>query len=127
MPCRAMSPLTIITSPGAICAAESWASRISAWLMTQDVSTLGQWYNLDGTLYDGHDNPGNHTAITMGPWAVAAMAHSQEAVDALGAELLNIPASAGTYDAEYFPRCLRALALVALTGRSTVCGGAPAE
>jgi hypothetical protein len=51
------------------------------------------------------------------------MAKSQEAVDALAAELIAIPNSSGSWDADYFPRMLRALSLLALSGYSTTCGG----
>jgi endo-1,4-beta-D-glucanase Y len=103
--------------------AKSWADRVTSWVLTQDVASLGQWYHLDGSFDTSHEGYDDHTAITLGPWAVGAMAHSQSAVDTLAGELLNIPTSSGSHDAEYFPRFLRALSLLALTGNFTPCGG----
>ena len=91
--------------------------------MTHEPSELGQWYHLDGSYQTDHEGYADHTAITLGPWAVGAMAHSQEAVDALAEELVSIPTGSGSHDAEYFPRMLRALSLLALSGYSTPCGG----
>ena len=103
--------------------AKAWADKVTAWVTTQSLPDLGQWYRLDGTLDSSHDGYADHTAINIGPWAVGAMAHSQAAADALAAELLAIPTGAGSHDAEYFPRMLRALSLVAMTGEFTMCGG----
>ncbi len=104
-------------------AAKAWTDQVTSWVLTQNVSTLGQWYHLDGSFDTSHDGYDDHTAITLGPWAVGAMTHSQSAVDSLAGELLNIPMTSGSHDAEYFPRFLRALSLVALTGHFTTCGG----
>ena len=104
-------------------AAKSWVDKVTDWVMTHDPSELGQWYKLDGSFQTDHEGYDDHTAITLGPWAVGAMAHSQEAVDVLTAELLTIPTEPGSHDAEYFNRMLRALSLITLTGFSTPCGG----
>ncbi len=103
--------------------AKGWLDRITNWVLSQSLPELGLWYHIDGTLDAEHANSGAHTAITIGPWAVGAMAHSQEAVDALAAELVGIPTADGNFDAEYFPRSLRALTLLTLTGQFTTCGG----
>jgi hypothetical protein len=104
-------------------AAKSWLDRVIAWVSSQDPSALGQWYHLDGTFDTSHLGYDDHTAITLGPWAVGAMAYEQATVDSLAEELLSIPTSLGSHDAEYFARSLRALTLLTLTGHFTTCGG----
>ncbi len=104
-------------------AAKTFLDRMTDWVMAQGPASLGQWYKLDGSFQTDHEGYDDHTAITLAPWAVGAMAHSQEAVDALAAELLTIPTEPGAHDAEYFNRMLRALSLTALTGFATPCGG----
>jgi hypothetical protein len=103
-------------------AAKSWLDRMIAWVSSQAPSALGQWYHLDGAFDTGHSGYDDHTAITLGPWAVGAMANDQAVVDSLAAELLSIPTSSGSHDAEYSARSLRALALLTLTGHFTACG-----
>ncbi len=103
--------------------AKAWVDKVTAWVVSQPLPELGQWYHLDGSLDTSHDGYADHTAINIGPWSVGAMAHSQAAADALAAELKGIPTSPGSHDAEYFPRCLRALSLLALSGNWTTCGG----
>jgi len=103
--------------------AKAWSDKLAQWVGGQDVTKLVEWYNLDGTPDMQAGNWDSHTAITIGPFAVGAMTLDQPTVDKLGAELLAIPVTEGGFDANYFPRMLKALSLVALTGQFTQCGG----
>src|SRR6478752_2216742 len=64
-----------------------------------------------------------HSAITIGPFAVGAMTLDQATVNDIAGELLAIPVPDGSSEANYFPRMLKALSLVALSGQLTQCGG----
>ena len=97
--------------------------KVTTWVKRQDVKTLSAWYNLDGSPDTQASNWDMHTAITVGPFAVGAMSLEQAAVDQLAGELLAIPTTEGSRDANYFPRMLTALSLVALTGQFTSCAG----
>lgn len=103
--------------------AKAWTDKVTTWVKSQDVKTLGVWYNLDGSPDTQASNWDMHTAITVGPFAVGAMSLEQAAVDQLAGELLAIPTTEGSRDANYFPRMLKALSLVALTGQFTRCAG----
>ena len=103
--------------------AKAWTDKVTTWVKGQDVKTLGVWYNLDGSPDMQATNWDMHTAITIGPFAVGAMSLEQAAVNALAGELLAIPTTEGSRDANYFPRMLKALSLVALTGQFTRCAG----
>jgi endoglucanase len=103
--------------------AKAWSDKLAQWVKAQDVTKVGLWYNLDGTPDMEAGNWDAHTAVTIGPFAVAAMTFEQAAVNALAAELLAIPTTSGSRDAEYFARMLRSLSLATLTGKFTQCGG----
>jgi hypothetical protein len=102
---------------------QAWTDKVTAWVKGQGVENLGAWYNLDGSPDTQASNYDVHTAITIGPFAVGAMTMDQASVDDISAELLAIPVTEGSRDANYFPRMLKALSLVALTGQFTRCGG----
>lgn len=103
--------------------AKAWTDKVSQWVKAQDVKKLVKWYNLDGTPDTQAGTWDEHTAINIGPFAVGAMTLDQATVNDFGAELLAIPVTDGSHDANYFPRMLKALSLVALTGQFTQCGG----
>ena len=101
--------------------AKAWTDKVTTWVKSQDLKTLGAWFNLDGSPDTQAGNYDAHTAITIGPFAVGAMSLEQTAVDQITAELLAIPTTEGSRDANYFPRMLKALSLVALTGKFNRC------
>ncbi|HYP91390.1 MAG TPA: glycosyl hydrolase family 8, partial [Polyangiaceae bacterium] len=103
--------------------AKTWSNKLAQWVGGQDVTKLVEWYNLDGTPDMQAGNWDSHTAITIGPFAVGAMTLDQATVDKTAAELLAIPVTEGSFDANYFPRMLKALSLAALTAQFTQCGG----
>lgn len=103
--------------------AKAWTDKLALWVKGQDVKKLVEWYNLDGTPDTQAGSWDAHTAINIGPFAVGAMTLEQAAVNDVAAELLAIPVTDGSHDADYFPRMLRALSLVTLTGQFTPCGG----
>jgi hypothetical protein len=82
-----------------------------------------KWYDLDGTPDTQAATWDAHSAITIGPFAVGAMTLDQATVNDIAGELLAIPVTEGSAEANYFPRMLKALSLVALTGQFTQCGG----
>lgn len=103
--------------------AKAWTDRATDWVKGEGVSELVQWYYLDGSPDTDADTWDDHTAINVGPFAVGAMTYDQATVDEFAADLIAIPAASGNHDAEYFPRMLKALSLLNLTGQFTVCGG----
>lgn len=103
--------------------AKAWTDKVTTWVKAQGAKNLVQWYNLDGTPDKEAGNWDSHTAIDLGPFTVAAMTFDQATVDDFAAELLAIPTSSGSHDADYFPRMLRALSLLALSGKFSACGG----
>jgi len=103
--------------------AKVWTDKATQWVKTQDITKLVKWYNLDGTPDTQAGTWDAHSAINIGPFAVGAMTLDQASVNAIAAELLAIPVTEGSHDANYFPRMLKALSLVALTGQFTQCGG----
>jgi endo-1,4-beta-D-glucanase Y len=104
-------------------AAKSWTDRVTTWVDGVGITNTAQWYELGGNVDTQAPTPDDHTAINVGPWAVGAMTYDQATVDAFAAELVAIPAGSGDHDGEYFPRMLKALSLIALTGSFTTCGG----
>jgi hypothetical protein len=103
--------------------AKAWTDKVTTWVKGQGVKNVGTWYNLSGSPDMQASNWDLHTAITIGPFAVGSMTLDQATVDDLAGELLAIPVTEGSRDANYFPRMLKALSLVALTGQFTRCGG----
>lgn len=101
--------------------AKSWNDKVTTWVKSQGVKNIIQWYNLDGTPDMQSSTWNNHSAVNVGPFSVGAMTFDQATVNEFAAELLAIPATAGSHDAEYFPRMLKALSLVTLTGQFTQC------
>ncbi|MBN2192513.1 MAG: hypothetical protein JW751_06820 [Polyangiaceae bacterium] len=104
-------------------AAKSWTDRVTTWVKGIPISQTGQWYHRDGTIDSEAPSPTDHTVINVGPFAVGAMSYDQATVDDFAAEILAIPAVSSAHDGEYFPRMLRALSLLALSGGFTACGG----
>ncbi|MEI9949978.1 MAG: glycosyl hydrolase family 8 [Pseudomonadota bacterium] len=103
--------------------AKAWTDKVSQWVKTQDIKKLVKWYNLDGTPDMQAATWDAHSAINIGPFAVGAMTFEQATVNDIAGELLAIPVTEGSPDANYFPRMLKALSLVSLTGQFTQCGG----
>ncbi len=104
--------------------AKAWNDRVTEWVNEIGVENTAQWYQLSGEVDTSAPTPEDHTAINVGPWAVGAMTYDQPTVDAFADELASIPSDSGSHDAEYFPRMLRALTLLTLSGGFTPCGGA---
>jgi endoglucanase len=103
--------------------AKAWNDKLTQWVKSQDLKTVLKWYHLDGTPDTAAGDTNVHSAISMGPFAVGAMTFDQATVNDFAAELVAIPVKDGTAEADYFPRMLKALSLVALTGQFTQCGG----
>ncbi|HET7543396.1 MAG TPA: glycosyl hydrolase family 8 [Polyangiaceae bacterium] len=103
--------------------AKAWTDKVTQWVKGQGITKVVKWYNLDGTPDMQAATWDAHSAITVGPFAVGAMTFDQATVNEFAAELLAIPVTDGTPEANYFPRMLKALSLVALTGQFTQCGG----
>lgn len=103
--------------------AKAWNDKLTQWVKSQDITKVQKWYHLDGTLDTAAGDTNVHSAITVGPFAVGAMTLDQATVNDFAAELMAIPAVDGSTEADYFPRTLKALSLIALTGQFTQCGG----
>lgn len=103
--------------------AKAWNDKVTQWVKSQGIGELVQWYNLDGSPDTEEASWSDHTAINIGPFAVGAQTFDQATTNEFTAELVAIPATDGSHDAEYFPRMLKALSLVTLTGKFTQCGG----
>jgi hypothetical protein len=104
-------------------AAKAWSDKTTTWVKSVGIENLVQWYYLDGNPDTEAGGWEDHTAINVGPFATGAMTFDQATVDEFAADLVAIPASPGDHDGEYFPRMLKALSLVTLTGQFTQCGG----
>ncbi len=104
-------------------AAKSWNDRVTNWVDGVGIANTAQWYELGGNVDEQAPSPHDHTAINVGPWAVGAMTSEQATADTFAAELVAIPAGTSDHDGEYFPRMLKALSLLTLTGGFTTCGG----
>ncbi len=103
--------------------AKAWTDKTTLWVKSVGIQELVQWYNLDGTPDTLAGTWDDHTAINIGPFAVGAMTYGQTTADEFASELISIPTTAGSHDAEYFPRMLKALSLLSLTGQFSACGG----
>ena len=103
--------------------AKAWTDKVTHWVKTQGITKVVKWYNLDGTPDMQAGTWDAHSAITIGPFAVGAMTLEQATVNDFAAELVAIPVTDGTPEANYFPRMLKALSLATLTAQFTQCGG----
>jgi len=103
--------------------AKAWNDKVTTWVKSVGITNIVQWYNLDGTPDMEANTWDDHTAINIGPFAVGALTMDQATADEFVTELLAIPSSDGSHDAEYFPRMLKALTLLNLTDQFTACGG----
>jgi hypothetical protein len=103
--------------------AKVWNDKVTDWVSSVGVGKIVQWYNLDGSPDTEAPTHDDHTVINIGPFAVGAMTKDVETVSQFTAEVLSIPAGEGAHDGEYFPRMLKALSLLTLTGNFTTCGG----
>jgi endo-1,4-beta-D-glucanase Y len=65
--------------------AQAWCKKVSDWAYKVGPKNIKDGYSLSGSA-----SGGNHNMAFTGGFAVAAMAHSQEAVDAFGTELKSI-------------------------------------
>jgi endo-1,4-beta-D-glucanase Y len=93
--------------------AKSWLDRVTDWVKTQGITTVGRKYQLDGTAYGALD----HSVISIGAWANGAVSYDQATADEFTAELVAVD------DHGYFPDSLRVLYLLVASGRFTTCGG----
>jgi len=103
--------------------AKSWNDKVTTWVASVGIKNIVQWYRLDGMPDTEAPTYDDHTAINIAPFAVGAMTRDAQTVSDFSAEVLAIPTSEGSHDAEYFPRMLKALSLATLTGKFTTCGG----
>ena len=93
--------------------ADAWLDKITDWVLTQGIENVGRKYELDGTPWSTFD----HSVISIGAFANAAMAYDQATADAFGAELASVD------DHGYFPDSLRVLYMLVAAGQFTTCGG----
>lgn len=103
--------------------AKAWNDKVTAWVKTVGITSVVQWYNLDGTPDMEANTWDDHTVINIGPFAVGAMSYDEATAQEFANEVLAIPTTEGSHDAEYFPRMLKALSLLNLTDQFTICGG----
>ena len=103
--------------------AKTWNDKVTTWVKTIGITSIVQWYKLDGSPDTEANTWDDHTVINIGPFAVGAMSFDKATADEFTAEVLAIPSNEGSHDAEYFPRMLKALTLLNLTDQFTSCGG----
>lgn len=103
--------------------AKAWNDKVTNWVKSVGIKNTAQWYRLDGSPDNEAPTFEDHTAINVGPFAVGAMTMDAQTVDEFAAEVVAIPTSDGSHDAEYFPRMLKALSLLTLAGKFDSCGG----
>lgn len=103
--------------------AKAWTDKVTTWVKSVGIQEIVQWYRLDGQPDTEANTWDDHTVVNIGPFAVGALSYDQATANEFAAELLAIPTSQGSHDAEYFPRMLKGLSLASLTGKFTVCGG----
>lgn len=103
--------------------AKAWNDKVTAWVKSVGITDIVQWYKLDGTPDMEANTWDDHTVINIGPFAVGAMSYDAATAQEFADEMLAIPTTEGSHDAEYFPRMLKALSLLNLTGQFTTCGG----
>jgi endo-1,4-beta-D-glucanase Y len=94
--------------------AKAWLDPVTEWVLSIDLATAGRKYELDGTPWGEID----HSIITIGAWANAAMANDQATADAFTAEAVAVD------DHGYFRDSLKVLYLLVSAGMFTTCGGA---
>lgn len=91
--------------------AKTWLNRVTDFVDSQDITKVGRKFNLDGTPYGEID----HSIISVGAFANAAMASTQDVADRFALEAVTVD------DHKYFPDSLRVLYFLVLTGRFTPC------
>jgi endo-1,4-beta-D-glucanase Y len=104
-------------------AAKSWNDKVTSWVKTVGITEVVQWYNVDGSPDTQESSWSDHTVINVGPWAAGSMTLDQATVDEFASEVIAIPSGPNDHDGEYFPRMLKALSLITLTGHFDTCGG----
>ncbi len=102
-------------------AAKTFLDPLTIWVKGKGISNIGQWLKVDGSL-SSHADAAVHTVINVGALACGAIAYDQATVDEFSAEVKKLPTASG-FEAGYFPRSLRAVYLLLLTGAFTTCGG----
>jgi endo-1,4-beta-D-glucanase Y len=102
-------------------AAKTFLDPLTTWVKGKGISNIGQWLKVDGSL-SSHADAAVHTVINVGALACGAIPYDQATVDEFSAELPKLPTASG-FEAGYFPRSLRAVYLLLLTGAFTTCGG----
>lgn len=95
-------------------AAKALLDKITDFVKTQGITTVGRKYELDGTPFGEID----HSILSVGAFANGAMAYDQATADEFALEALALE------DHNYFPDSLRILYLLVLTGRFDACAGA---
>lgn len=96
-------------------AAQTWLQKLVSWVQVQGIQQVGRKYELDGTPFGEVD----HSVISVGAFANAAMAVDASTADGFASEF------AAVTDSSYFRDSLRALYLAVATGQFTPCGGLP--
>jgi endo-1,4-beta-D-glucanase Y len=102
-------------------AAKGFADKNTAWVKSKGIANIGLWCKTDGST-SAHPDATKHSVINVGAFACGAVAADQATADAFAAEIKGIPTTSG-FDAGYFPRSLRAVYLLLLTGQFTTCSG----
>jgi endo-1,4-beta-D-glucanase Y len=104
-------------------AAKSALDKMTGWVKGKGIANIGLWYKTDGST-SSHPDAAKHSVIDVGAFACGAVASDQATADLFAAEIKNLPTASG-FEAGYFPRSLRAIYLLLLTGQFTTCGGKP--
>jgi len=94
--------------------AKTFLDKITAFVKTQGIMSVGRKYELDGTAFGALE----HSILSVGAFANGAMSSDQATLDEFTAEALKLD------DHRYFPDSLRVLYLLLLTGRFDACAGA---
>jgi endo-1,4-beta-D-glucanase Y len=94
-------------------AAQPWLRQITGWVKSVGIAGIGGRYLLDGTAAAT-----NHTVVTVGAFADAALAYDQATADEFFQEVATMAPQT-----TYFPLSLRALYLLLPLGRFTPEGG----
>ena len=104
-------------------AAKTFTDKLTTWVKGKGIATIGLWYKVDGSQ-SGHPDAAKHSVINLGAFACGAVSYDQATVDEFAGELKKLSTTSG-FEANYFPRCLRAVYLLLLTGGFSTCGGKP--
>jgi endo-1,4-beta-D-glucanase Y len=91
--------------------AKSLLNKMSGFIASEGIQTIGRKFELDGAPFGTPE----HSIISVGAFADAAMADSQAVLDEFALEAVTVS------DHKYFPDSLRNLYLLVLAGRFHAC------